>query len=59
LWGYIKDKVYSTPVPEDTLKAWLRDALAAVTEEMLEKTWKEIEYRGVLQANNGAHVEVY
>jgi hypothetical protein len=60
-WGYVKDKVYSTPVPDtDTLKARVRDALAAVTEEMLEKTWREIEYRlEVLRATNGTHVEVY
>jgi hypothetical protein len=61
LWRYVKDKVYSTPIPDtDTLKARIRDALAAVTEEMLEKTWREIEYRlDVLRATNGAHVEVY
>jgi hypothetical protein len=61
LWGYVKDKVYSTPVPDtDTLKARITDALAAVTEEMLEKTWREIEYRlDVLRATNRAYVEVY
>jgi hypothetical protein len=38
LFGYVKDKMYSTPVPDiGTLKAMTRDALAAVTEEMLEK----------------------
>jgi hypothetical protein len=60
-WGYVKDKMYSTPVPDtDTLKARIRGALAAVTEEMLEKTWREIEYRlDVLRATNGEHVEVY
>jgi hypothetical protein len=49
------------PVPDsDILQARIRDALAAVTEEMLEKTWREIEYRlDVLQATNGAHVEEY
>jgi hypothetical protein len=59
--GYVKDKVYSTPVPDiDTLKARIRGALAAVTEEMLEKTWREIEYRtDVLRTTNGAYVEVY
>jgi hypothetical protein len=53
--------VYSTPVPDtDTLKARIRGALAAVTEAMLEKTWREIEYTlDVLRATNGAHVEVY
>jgi hypothetical protein len=61
LWGYVKDKVYLAPVPNiDTLKARLRDALATVTEELLEKTWREIEYRSdVLRATNGTHVEVY
>jgi hypothetical protein len=61
LWGFVKDKVYWTPVPDtDTFKARIRDALATVAEEMLEKTWREIEYRlDVLQATNGAHVEVY
>jgi hypothetical protein len=53
--------VYSTPVPDnDILKARIRDTLAAVTEEMLEKTWREIEYRlVVLRATNGSYVEVY
>jgi hypothetical protein len=61
LWGHVKDKVYWTPVPDtDTLKARIRDASAAVTEEMLEKTWREIEYTlDVLRATNGASVEVY
>jgi hypothetical protein len=58
LWGYVKDKVYSTPVPDtDTLKARLREALATVTEEMLEKMCREIECRvDVLRATNEAHV---
>jgi hypothetical protein len=44
LWGYVKDKVYSTPVPDtDILKARIRDALAVVAEEALKKTRKEIE----------------
>jgi hypothetical protein len=39
LWGYIKDEVYLTPVPDNgILKARIRDSLAVVTEEMLEKT---------------------
>jgi hypothetical protein len=58
LFGYVKNKVYSTPVPDiDNLKARIRDALATVTEEILEKTWREIEYG--LGATNRAHVEVY
>jgi hypothetical protein len=61
LWSCVKDKVYSAPVPDtDALKERIREASAAVTEEMLEKTWREIEYRqDVLRATNRAHVEVY
>jgi hypothetical protein len=33
--------------------------VAAMTDEMLEKTWREIEYGlDVLRATDGAHVEV-
>jgi len=61
LWGYVKDKVFSTPVPDITnLKARITDAFAAMTEDMLENTWREIDYRlDVLRATKGAHVEVY
>jgi hypothetical protein len=59
--GGMFELVYSTPVPDiDTLKARIKDALVAVTEEMLEKTWREMEYRlDVLRATNGAYGEVY
>jgi hypothetical protein len=61
LWGYVKDKVFRHQFQTlDTLKARIRDALAAVAEAMLEKTWREIESRlDVLRATNGAYVEVY
>ena len=61
LWGCVNDKVFSTPVPDiANLKARITDAFATITEDMLENTWKEIEYRlDVLRAKNGAHVEVY
>ena len=39
LGGYIKDKVFSTPVPDITdLKARIRDAFAIITEDKLENT---------------------
>jgi hypothetical protein len=42
------------------LKTRIRDALAAVSEEMLEETWREITYRlDLLRATNGTNVEVY
>ena len=61
LWGYIKDKVFWTPVPDITnLKARITDAFATITEDMLENTWREIDYRlDVPRATKGAHVEVY
>ena len=61
LWRYVKDKVFSTPVPGITnLKARITDAFATVPEDILENTWREIDYRlDVLRATKGAHVEVY
>jgi len=61
LWRYVKDKVFSTPVPDITQiwKARITDALATTTEDTLENTWRETEYRiDVLRATKGAHVEV-
>jgi len=48
-------------VPDITdMKARITDAFATVTEDMLENTWREIDYRlDVLRATNGAHIEVY
>jgi len=61
LWGYVKDKVFSKPVPVITnLKARITDDFATITEDMLENTWREIDYRlDVLRATKGAYVEVY
>ena len=42
------------------LQARITDAFATVTEDMLENTWRETDYRlEVLRATKGAHVEVY
>jgi hypothetical protein len=45
--------VFSTPVPDITnLKARITDVFATITEDMLENTWREIDYRlDVLRAN--------
>jgi len=46
LWRYVKDKVFSTPGPDITkLKARITDAFATITEDVLENTWREIDYR--------------
>jgi hypothetical protein len=61
LWGDIKYKVFSIPVPDITnLKTRITDAFATITEDMLEHTWIKIDYRlDVLRATKGAHVAVY
>jgi hypothetical protein len=41
------------------LKARITYAFATITEDMLENTWMEIDYRlYVLRATKGAHIEV-
>jgi len=61
LCGYVKDKVFSTPVRDITnLKARITDAFATITEDMLENTWREIDYRlDLLRVRKGTHAEVY
>ena len=61
LWRYVKDKVFSTPVAYITnFKARITDGIATVTEDMLENTWRETDYRlDVLRATKESHVEVY
>ena len=53
--------MFSIPVPDITnLKARITDDFATITEDMLENTWREIDYRlDVLRATKGTHVEVY
>ena len=58
LWGYVKDKVFSTDITN--WKARITDAFATIAEDMLENTWREIDYRlDILRATKAAHVEVY
>ena len=58
--GYVKDKIFSTPVPDiRNLKARITHAFATITEDILGNTWREIYYRlDVLRATKGAYVEV-
>jgi len=53
--------MFSIPVPDITnLKARKTDAFAKITEDMLENTWRETDYRlDVLRDTKGAHAEVY
>ena len=60
LWRNVKDKVFSTPVQDITnLKARITETFATITEDMLENTWRETDYRlDGLRATKGAYVEV-
>ena len=61
LWGYIKDVVYHTKVKgKNDLKERINAAVETIDEEILKRTWTEIEYYlNVLHATNGAHIEIY
>jgi hypothetical protein len=42
------------------LRARINNAVASVTPQMLENTWRAIQYRlDILRATNDAHIEVY
>jgi hypothetical protein len=60
-WGYVKDFVYSTRVPDiNNLRARIVEEIATITPDMLERTWTEVEYRlDIVRATQGAHVETY
>jgi hypothetical protein len=60
-WGYVKDIVYSTRVPDiNNLRARIVEAVATITPDMLERTWTKVEYRlDIVRATQGAHVETY
>ena len=59
--GMLRTKCFATPVPDVTnLKARITDAFVTITEDMLENTWREIDYLlDVLRATKGSNVEVY
>lgn len=61
LWGFVKDKVYRTPVTDIVdLRGRIYDAIELVTPEMLSRVWQEIEYRlDIARATNGAHIEMH
>ena len=60
LWGYVKDEVYKTPVPNmEILRERIMEAIHTVTGDMLGVTWQEIDRRlNVLRATKGSHIEV-
>ncbi|GBN07786.1 hypothetical protein AVEN_17138-1 [Araneus ventricosus] len=58
---FVKNIVYKTLVPSlDELKRRIVTAIQNVTPQMLENTWREIEFRlDVLRATKGSHVQIH
>jgi hypothetical protein len=61
LWGYVKNIVYATKATSvEQLCERIHGAIQAVTPQMLQATWQEIEYHlDILCATCGAHIEMY
>jgi hypothetical protein len=57
LWGYVKNCVYGEKIGD---LQNLRDRIATVTPDIIQRTWHEIEYRlDVCRTTNVAHIETY
>ena len=60
LRGFVKKKVSVPPLPVNLpeLRERIREAVAAVTPDMLINVWEELAYRlDVCRVTNGAHIE--
>ena len=60
LWGYVKDQVYVPPLPTSIqeLKVRIRTAIEAITADMLQTVWNELDYRvDVCRITKGVHIE--
>ena len=59
LWGYVKDRVYATPVRDVAhLVEKIRAEVGSVTFQMLANTWRELRKRLVLiLERQGGHIE--
>ena len=59
-WGFVKDRVFVTALPENfvELRTRITAAVAKVTPEMLRSVWQETDYRwDVCRITNGSHIE--
>ena len=61
LWGYVKDKVYATPVRDlRDLRERIIEAIESISEDMLQRTWQEIVHRlDIVTVTAGAHIEMW
>jgi hypothetical protein len=58
LWGYVKNIAYQAKINDrQHQKAHIRDAVATVTQNMLQATLNEVEYRlDICRATKGAYI---
>ena len=61
LLDYIKNRTYAMPIIDcDELMARMQASMVTVIKDMLQNTWREVEYRSdIFRATKGAHVEIY
>lgn len=60
LWGFVKDKVFVPPFPQDLqqLKQRITEVLESLTKDILSRVWQELEYRiDICRVTGGAHIE--
>jgi len=60
MWGFIKDNVYIPPLPKTLpeLQERINTAIGNVTQDMLERVWREWEYRlDICRVTRWAHIE--
>jgi len=61
LWEYIKNIVYAEKIRNiQHLQENITSAIETVTQDMIQKTWLEIEFiLDISRATNSAHIEMY
>ena len=60
LWCFVKDNVWAPPLPKTLpeLRERINAAIGNVTQDMLERVWREREYRlAICRVTQGAHIE--
>jgi len=60
LRGFVKDNVYVPPLPKTLpeLRQRINTAIGNVTQDMLERVWREWEYRlDICRVTRGAHID--
>jgi hypothetical protein len=60
LWGYVNDRVYVPPMPQDLpqLRQRIVEAVATIDHGMLQRVWQELDYRiDVFRVTRGGYME--